>query len=169
MCDIAVSWMQLLAGTSFSVFANVKIDLPHLSPMKWLPAIWQFLHDHDLWLELEDPFIPKLQREGDGFLMDIVLQQKYTPTEIQRINACRLFKGVTLISDISTIAGDSIKEDMLTSEVAKTKPKGLMPYQSCPNKGSWNLWKKFLSKLCTSGTKFSQHLGCWLVTGSAMS
>lgn len=36
---IAVSWMQLLAGTSVSVLQDVSTSLPHLYPMKWLSSI----------------------------------------------------------------------------------------------------------------------------------
>ena len=36
---IAISWMQLISGISTSVFKDVKSPLPHLAPMKWLPAI----------------------------------------------------------------------------------------------------------------------------------
>ena len=141
--------MQLLAGTSFSVFQNVEVDLPHLAPMKWLPAIRLFLHQQDLWLDIKDKAIPKLQREKDGFLMDIVLQQNYSPVEIQRINACRLFKQVTMVSDIATINGTMIQECMLHSSKPVTTAKVMFPYQLCPNRGSWNLWKAFLFKLCS--------------------
>ena len=67
---IAISWMQLLAGTSFPVFHDVSIQLPHLFPMKWLPFIRNFLNKNDLKLEVSLDCIPCLQRLHDAFLMD---------------------------------------------------------------------------------------------------
>lgn len=108
---VAISWMQLLAGTSFPVFQEVQTNLPHLSPMKWLPAIRKFLLSQDMWLELEETFFPELQRVNDAFIMDIALDLHYSNNEIQRINACRLYKGVTLISDITNVRGNKISEN----------------------------------------------------------
>jgi hypothetical protein len=57
---IAISWAQLLAGTSWSIFADTTTPLPQLSPMKWLPAIRDFLGSINSHLELEESFIPPL-------------------------------------------------------------------------------------------------------------
>ena len=101
--------------------------------------------------------------------MDIVLQQNYSPVEIQRINACRLFKQVTMVSDIATIDGTMIQECMLHSSKPVTTAKVMFPYQLCPNRGSWNLWKAFLFKLCSDRLRLRETLGRWLVSGDSLS
>ena len=79
--------MQLLAGVSYSVFENVDDELHQLYPMKWLPAIRRFLHHNNATLELEENFVPQLQRTNDAFLMDFAVTPRFTPIEIERINA----------------------------------------------------------------------------------
>ena len=67
---IAIAWMQLISGISTSVFEDVLSLLPHLSPMKWLPSIHNFLNTQQLTLEIQQNFIPKLQQVHGIFLMD---------------------------------------------------------------------------------------------------
>ena len=43
-----------------------------------------------------------------------------------------------------------------------------MPYQNCPNAGSWSLWKKLLREFCTHGYKLTESLGNWLVSGEKL-
>ena len=165
LSTIAISWMQLLAGTSSSVFHDVNTDLPQLYPMKWLPAIRSFLCEQNLYLELELDCIPKLQRINDAFIMDHV--NSFTPVQIQIINACRLFKGVTLLSDITTLDGNVIRGDMKNNMKPTDKQKGLMPYQDLPNNSAWVLWRRALKAFCTNDS-LTQPLGDWLVQGPSL-
>ena len=105
---IAISWMQLIAGTQQPVFSDVSTPLPHLYPMKWLPAVRNFLNNESITLEIEDISIPSIQRINDFFLMDFALSMKYTNIELQTLNAYRLYKGFTLASDVKTINGRKI-------------------------------------------------------------
>ena len=61
LSTIAISWMQLLAGTSSFVFEDVSTSLPHLYLMTWLPSIRKFLHRNNMTLEMEMKFVPSLQ------------------------------------------------------------------------------------------------------------
>ena len=160
---IAVSWMQLLAGNSFSVFSNVDTPLPHLYPMKWLPSIREFLRKNGLSLELSINCIPELQRVHDEFIMDHVVTGIFKRNEIQMINACRIYKGVTLLSDMVTMDGKSIAADMLTNLRPNNTNKGLLPYQNIPNAKAWKLWKKVLLLFCITETELKQPLGAWFL------
>jgi hypothetical protein len=164
---IAISWAQLLAGTSWSIFEDTTTPLPHLHPMKWLPSIRDFLGSIQSRLELEETFIPKLQREGDCFLMDHATADKFTPTEIALINACRLFKGVTLLSDSVTADGQDIRTDILLPGKPLNSHKGLMPYQDNPSPKAWSHWKRFLHKFTLGHTTcLQQDLGRWFASGT---
>ena len=81
-------------------------------PMKWIPAIRNFLATLHAELELSVDFVPKVQRENDCFLMDIATNGTFKPRAIWLVNACRLFLGVTLLSDIVNAAGISIRTEI---------------------------------------------------------
>ena len=146
LAQIAISWAQFLAGTSISIFEDVSTSLPHLVPMQWIPQVQNFLKTTDCRIELETKFLPTLQRDNDRCLMDIAVEStQFTPTELVLLNACRIYLGVTLLSDISTPDGTKLSlfainhchDDFSTH-------RGLIPYQDRPGSRAWNQWNKFL-------------------------
>ena len=50
----AVAWTQVTAGTSYSIFQNVHVDLPHLES-KWLQSLRTHLATIDATLALDQP------------------------------------------------------------------------------------------------------------------
>jgi hypothetical protein len=168
LATIAISWAQLLAGTSRPIFEDTTTPLPQLQPMRWIPSIRDFLGSINSHLELEDTYIPPLQREGDCFLMDHAANTSFSSTEIEIINACRLYKGVTLLSDTATSDGKEIRTDIINSGKPLLSPKNIMPYQQDPSMKSWALWKRFLRQFVLGDTTCLQHdLGRWYETGEA--
>ena len=169
LANIAISWAQFLAGTSVSVFEDVSTPIPYLAPMKWIPQVRQFLHSTNCHIELEATFLPKLQRENDRFLMDLVLESMtLTPMELQMLNACRMYLGVTLLSDIVT--PDGKKLSLFTTEYRHdnfSTHHGLIPYQTKPSSRAWNQWHKLLELLRQPSSPFllATPLGRWLVPG----
>jgi ribonuclease HI len=166
---IAISWAQLLAGTSTPIFQDCKTPLPHLDLMRWLPAIRDFLGKIDGSLEIAVDFVPKLQRENDRFIMDIAIKEmNFKPVEEQLVNACRLYQGVTLLSCITNAAGTSIRGEIFAGDKpTDSKFKGLMPYQDKPSELAWTHWRKVLSYFTHARTTLLKiPMGKWLVTGN---
>ena len=168
LAHITVSWGQWLAGTSVSILDDVKTPLPHLAPMMWLPSLRSFLATVDCRIELAQDFIIPLQRENDSFVMDHALQFTTKPLDLQLLNACRLYLGITLVSDITTCNGESLSlAPTLGLQLQHSTLRGLTAYQDYPSTKAWNLWRKFLSTLTTGNTdrQLNQPLGKWLKTG----
>ena len=64
-------------------------------------------------IELQDMFLPALQRVGDSYIMDRVLAHaNFKPGDIKAINWCRLYLGVVTVADISNAAGTQILHSM---------------------------------------------------------
>ena len=110
---ITLAWAQLLAGTQKPVLSDVMIALPHIAPMKWIPSIHEFLHSIGGRMEVENLPVTPLQREHDQFLMDIALDLYSKPSDLQHLNACRLYLQVTLLSDITTADGKFIRSEVV--------------------------------------------------------
>ena len=132
--------------------------------MKWIPSIRNFLSTVGGRIEVKNlPAIP-LQREHDWFLMDIALDLYSKPSDLQHLNACRLHLQITLLSDITTADGKSIRYEVMQSHrPLSNSAKELYPYQPSPDPAGRNLWRTFLLHLTRAPTySLIQPLGHWL-------
>ena len=105
---ITLAWAQLLTSTQQPVLSQVMNALPHITLMKWIPSICEFLNSIGGRMEVENLPVTPLQREHDRFLMDIALDLYSKPSDLQHLNACRLYLQVTLLSNITTADGKFI-------------------------------------------------------------
>ena len=170
LAKIMVSWGQFLAGTGVPILEDVHTLLPHMDPMQWLPQMRSFLSTVDCRVELEQTFVPDLQREHDAYLMDLALTYTSSPTDLKLINACRIYLGVTFVSDVATPEGSSLTRAAYDGRMdVLTQHRGLIPYQRRPGPKSWTKWRKFLtSLLCsTQQRRLIQPLGKWFFGGSS--
>jgi hypothetical protein len=162
MLRIAVAWAQQCSGTGTS------IKLPHLE-CKWLASLRQFLQDIEGQIHLRHDFVEPLQRQHDSFLMDLAIgTKKFGKAELRRINYCRMYLGVLLLSDIVSADGKRIIQSVHSGEIAPASVLGLHGYhkvsQRCPSDKVWGLWRKFLNYLISSSEAktLTQPLGKWL-------
>jgi hypothetical protein len=83
-------------------------DYGFLLTFCWVKVLWQFLWMHRVTLHNSDQVLPKLQRQGDFFIMEhIVASQGFLEEDILRTNHCRLAFRAMTAADILT--GDGIK------------------------------------------------------------
>ena len=105
---VTMAWLQKSAGTSTPILEDTHTRLPHLEA-KWISSIRTYLGTINSHLNLTGILMPKLQRQQDAYIMDIVLSMRLRPAEVRRINFCRLFLNATLLSDITTANGTTIE------------------------------------------------------------
>jgi hypothetical protein len=137
--------------------------------MIWLPAIRNFLATVHGTLEIAVNFVPPMQRENDRMIMDEVVTGKFKTTEIKYVNACRLYLGVTFLSDISNAEGTEIRSEIINGIRPTIDTfKGLNSYQANPHKIAWACWRRALRLHTLESTySFVTNLGRWNVTGEA--
>ena len=105
MIRCALAWIQCSVGVSFPILNHANVPLPHIE-CKWITSIRTFLSAANMTIQVDTADIPPLQREGDAYIMNTVIQAvKFSPTDIRKINYCRLFLQVVTISDISMASG----------------------------------------------------------------
>ena len=77
-------------------------------------SIRDFLCTFGLHINFFSQDLPSLQCANDEFIMDALRTLGHcTPTELQHLNACRMFRQVARLSDISSADGTSIRRDVL--------------------------------------------------------
>ena len=161
---IAIAWAQFCAGIRSPILEDTSTKLPHLEA-EWILSLRQFLQDVQGQLELDTPFVTQLQRQGDAFLMDVAIQSgKFKPIQLRRLNYCRLYLNVLLVSDVCNANGTELDPEAYhgSQPAVTTKHK---VNQSCPNSKSWKQWRR-LMYILADGSKhhrLRQPLGKWLV------
>jgi hypothetical protein len=106
LCNL--SHLQLQVGSSTPVFALPYIKYQKWIDKMWLTSIWQFLNSIKATVEIERQWVPQVCREHDQIIVDIAITLHFNPSQLARVNHCRLYLQVLTVSDITTADGISL-------------------------------------------------------------
>ena len=162
---ITVAWCQYSLGTGKPFLNDMQRDLPHFEA-KWLKNIRSFLRHINAHLELDEDFVPPLQREFDAHIMDIVIDsKKFANCEIERINYCRLYLQVHTISDITKSSGVWLHQEFLQGKHTIETPTTteIKFNQQRPGPKSWRLWRRANLLWASKYGRLHTSLGQWLI------
>ena len=87
-----------------------------------------------------------LQRENDVCIMDSITQKITSKITLQRINACRLFLQITLLSEITSANGKFIKLNILKGQRNSNASTKIWPRQKTPDEATWKLWRALIKR-----------------------
>jgi ribonuclease HI len=144
MLKCTIAWAQLNVGVSYSILANTVPMLPHFES-KWIQSIRTYLASIHASIELDEPCIPAIQRQGDSHIMDHVLDSRlFSRTEIRQINYCRLYLQAITISDLATTTGDVLDHSKLLGQpsLLSSQSSWLSVHQEYPSMKAWKVWKR---------------------------
>ena len=168
---IAVAWSQYCAGTSWSIFKNTSTPLPHWES-NWLKSMREYLHTIKADIDLDNACIPSLQREGDEFIMDVVLDSgNFKPAQIKMINYCRLYLRVITVADISNANGTAIEPGMYKGQptAINVTSNWYHVHQARPGPRAWAVWKAACRIISTRNNQvLHRRLGNWIVPASKL-
>jgi hypothetical protein len=75
----------------------------------------------------------------------------FTDRELHKLSCCRLYLGVTLLSDICNIQGTHLLPSVLWGYEDDLNPvKGFQARQARPSAKSWLLWRQLLRSFASS-------------------
>jgi hypothetical protein len=69
---VTLAWVQYQSGRGLPILTDVHTPLPYLTA-RWIPVLRTFLATIDGQIELDRNYIPALQRQGDEYIMDKVV------------------------------------------------------------------------------------------------
>lgn len=102
MFRIALAWAQLSTGMGFHLRDHPGLSAPCLE-CKWLASMRWGLAKNEGSIKCTELFLVPRARVGDVYLMDTICNcRRFTDGQIKKINACRLYLQVLLLSDIET-------------------------------------------------------------------
>jgi hypothetical protein len=112
---------------------------------KWLASLRLHLRKLDARIEVDNAYIPSLERLHDRHIMDMVLQSPhFTSKDIRLINYCRLYLQVVTVSDITTAEGTGLDPTMLigTRTRLSSRTKWHHFHQKKPSSNAWKTWRR---------------------------
>ena len=160
----AVAWTQMTAGTSYSILQRVYEDLPHMES-KWLVSMRTFMAQINASIDLDHKGVPPTQRQHDAHIMDAILESdKFTASQIRRLNYCRLFLQAVTISDITDATGMQLDLSKLTGvpDARSSSTTWLHVHQDRPSEIEWKLWRKANRLWSDPAGNLYNPLGPWL-------
>jgi hypothetical protein len=119
-------------------------------------------------------YVPELSRLTKNRLNDRPIMNQvpstFTNSDMECINACRIFLQVTYLSEISNDDGNKILQEAVKGTVDQTRAPTLWtlsqskltwPRQPRPSTTSWNKWKKYLQAITNPMLQIQPSLGNW--------
>jgi hypothetical protein len=102
---IELQWCQVQAGTVKHLLGKPSDPINYIETC-WIMSIQDFLWTYGLRIDFTKTPIPVVQCDHDEFLMDALrVRGSCTATELQQMNACRMWLQVARVSDISSADG----------------------------------------------------------------
>ena len=162
---IAVSRVQDQSGISVSIFKDVHRKLPHLEA-RWIPNLRNFLSEINGSFNLYENYCQIPLRSNDWSIMDYATHpyvSQLTDNQICKINYCRMYLGVTWISEISDPTGQFVLEPFLRGERPPEGyiPPPIFPVQGRPSRSTWRIFEKFIRRFLTPSLQHTEPLGTW--------
>ena len=121
----------------------------YLVTHSWMKMLWEKLSMFNMQVIIVDQ--PKeFPREGDQFIMQVLIQVGYTNEALGRLNRVRVSLQLIFMSDILTVSGNKI-----STEVLSCHPQGeawlkmRWPHQR-PTDLDLQLWKNAMLSICPS-------------------
>jgi hypothetical protein len=165
MMRIKLQWCQVQAGTRKQLLAEPTDAIDYIETC-WIISIRDFLQTYGLRIDLTRIEKQKEQAMKDEFLMDAIRERGgCTTTQLQRINACRMFLRVTRLSDIASAGGTHIRNKCFQGQENHLFRSTMRwPRHGRPPKVWRKLWAKTLKHVFNKdggNTRLRHDLGTW--------
>ena len=171
--QIGIEWYRMLAGYTSCPLATPQLSTAHIELAPWFNSLKTFLSTINHSLFIPDLFCPQPLREHDRAIMSLS-QAGFNDVDLVRINRCRLFLQVHMLSEICTEDGSRLLPCIWRGHRPSSSSKLLWPRQERPSTTSWRLWRRFLHTslrpsvytVYSNCLPISQPLGKWFLSFS---
>jgi hypothetical protein len=154
---------QMEIGIGTAILEASFDDYGHLLTFCCVKILWEHLWQHTISLRCPEQALPKLQREGDFFIMERLVQLGGLSYDDKiRFNRCHLAYGAMTIADVITRDGTKVTRHALyLSHLSRASSKWDWPNERPCNKDILR-WRNGLKRLTSKNLSlpFSLRLEC---------
>jgi hypothetical protein len=158
----------VLSGLMVSPLLNTHPVSYVSSP--WMTTLCSFLHKHSIKIIIPSLQILNTMRRFDQPIMNQKIISSISKSDVEMINLCCLYLQVNTLSEITNHMGTMILPCACTGDSSETglpklhlysKSKLVWPYQACPPRKAWRLWRTYLPNFTNATWHLQQPLGPW--------
>lgn len=158
--SVSLHWLQLQIGTADCPFTVDYNTWAHLSPLCWTKCFWETLDKYNVGLEMTYSTL-KMQREGDCTIMSFLLPHTPTKSVMLSVNQCRCYLNALFLSDMTSLDGSSINDDMVWGSRTPLRSRMRFPPEH-PTKADWSTWVATWTAATSTGFTLRNLLRSWL-------
>ena len=165
--NISLEQAQLEVGIGTPILEADYEQYGFLLTFCWIKVLWKRLWEYDIVLHQPEAekVLPKLQREGDFFIMERIVQsQGFTEEAMIRMNRCRLAFRALTIADV--LSGDGTKVTQEAKSIQRlNRPPSLWDWPNeRPCSRDISKWKLGLKRITSQNFSlpFDIKLGRWI-------
>jgi hypothetical protein len=150
-----LDYLQREAGVNFHLLEQPNCHISYLTPT-WTLSVRQFLGNNNVHLQISDLHLDSLQGLTDGYIMQSIHLQWYTPLQPSDLNLARMWLPVVTLADMS----DPNRHNCILlcfldgSRPAHFTPSSKWPRQARPSKAQQRLWKRFIQPFYLRSTPY---------------
>ena len=120
---ISLEQAQLEVGIGSPFLQASFADYEFLLTDTWWKTVWEFVSTYGIHLTYPDQPLPKLQCQGDAFIMELLCARaELSQTELRSCNHCRLALQAITLADIVNGAGSRITDDAAPLQPIDSRP-----------------------------------------------
>eukprot|EP00957_Ditylum_brightwellii_P204623 15340168-Ditylum_brightwellii.AAC.1 len=160
----AIVWVKHQSGWHKLILQETTILLPRVEA-RWIPSLHEYLGKTGMKIKLKYNEVYPCQRINDRHIMTSAIHSSsFSLLELRKLNDCRVYLGVTMLSDITLADGSTLDPHMRSGNIPlySSSTTQLKAKQAQPNKSSWKIWSKCL-KLFAQSDQLKIPLTKWLI------
>jgi hypothetical protein len=128
-------------GLSFQPLQESYKKYSYLVTHSWMKMLWEKLSMFNMQIIILDQ--PKeYPREGNQFIMQVLIQAGYTNKSLERLNRVRVSLQLLFMSDILTASGNKISTEVLSHHPQGEAWSNMRWPHKHPTDSDLQLWKK---------------------------
>jgi hypothetical protein len=166
-CHTATGWFMQMSYSLFYLELGLLFQLPqelyqkygHLVTHLWMKILWEKLSMFNVHTVIAD--LPlRFSREGDQFIMQVLVEAGYTGEALRRLNRIRVSLQKLFLSDILTASGSKVSTDILLRRPHGEARSTMRWPNKQPTDSDMKLWTAATLLICPSrsGTPRIGHL-----------
>jgi hypothetical protein len=164
--QMLLEYTQLECGTDAPILeADFTTYEPAILTKNWITECWRYMLLCKATVAITELWSPTKARQGDTALMDEFLKQDMMDSQVKDINRCRIYLQVFHVSDITDLAGNTIKEWAKRGKHQSNRTsKWNWLVQQIPPAGAWKNWALALKGIATDDDDLYRCLGPWMAS-----